>query len=44
MHDYIPDFIVPLQSEVHLIIGTKGYDPLEDVPSVPGRRSPERSS
>src|SRR5690606_10768056 len=33
MHDYIPDFIVRLQSALpqHLILETKGYDPLEEV-------------
>ena len=33
MHDYVPDFIVRLKSEPasHLILETKGYDPLEDV-------------
>ena len=33
MHDYVPDFIVRLtgQSACHLILETKGYDPLEEV-------------
>ena len=33
MHDYMPDFIVRLKSEppIHLIIETKGFDPLEEV-------------
>jgi type III restriction enzyme len=33
MHDYIPDFIVRLDSEneEYLIVETKGYDPLEEV-------------
>jgi type III restriction enzyme len=33
MHDYVPDFIVRLkgQSPRHLILETKGYDPLEEV-------------
>jgi type III restriction enzyme len=33
MHDYMPDFIVRLKTEppIHLILETKGYDPLEDV-------------
>jgi type III restriction enzyme len=33
MHDYVPDFIVRLNSSppVHLILETKGYDPLEEV-------------
>jgi type III restriction enzyme len=33
MHDYVPDFIIRLTSEpaCHLILETKGYDPLEEV-------------
>ncbi|MBK5282014.1 MAG: DEAD/DEAH box helicase family protein [Nitrospiraceae bacterium] len=33
MHDYVPDFIVRLidESPCHLILETKGYDPLEEV-------------
>ncbi|HLH40405.1 MAG TPA: hypothetical protein VKX39_14740 [Bryobacteraceae bacterium] len=33
MHDYIPDFIVKLKTTpaVHVIIETKGYDPLTEV-------------
>lgn len=33
MHDYIPDFIIKLKStpEAHLILETKGYDPLTEV-------------
>ena len=33
MHDYVPDFIVRLKSDQprHLILETKGYDPLEEV-------------
>jgi type III restriction enzyme len=33
MHDYVPDFIVRLKTrpQVHLILETKGYDPLQDV-------------
>jgi type III restriction enzyme len=33
MHDYVPDFIVRLDHETrpHLILETKGYDPLEEV-------------
>ena len=32
-HDYMPDFIVRLKTEppIHLILETKGYDPLADV-------------
>jgi hypothetical protein len=33
MHDYIPDFIVALRDspQAHLILETKGYDPLTEV-------------
>jgi type III restriction enzyme len=33
MHDYLPDFLIRLNTELpcHLILETKGYDPLEDV-------------
>jgi type III restriction enzyme len=33
MHDYVPDFIVRLNVEdrPHLILESKGYDPLEEV-------------
>jgi hypothetical protein len=33
MHDHMPDFIIRLRgdSPVHLILETKGYDPLEEV-------------
>ncbi len=33
MHDYMPDFIVQLKTDppVHLIVETKGFDPLGDV-------------
>lgn len=33
MHDYVPDFIVRLKGEParHVILETKGYDPLEDM-------------
>ena len=32
-HDYMPDFIIRLKTEppIHLILETKGYDPLADV-------------
>ncbi|MBS1851226.1 MAG: DEAD/DEAH box helicase family protein [Acidobacteria bacterium] len=32
-HDYMPDFVIRLKSEspVHMILETKGYDPLEEV-------------
>ena len=38
-HDYVPDFIVRLkrQPRVHLILETKGYDPLEEVKRPPPR-------
>ena len=33
MHDYIPDFIIRLKTtpEIHLILETKGFDPLTEV-------------
>jgi type III restriction enzyme len=33
MHDYIPDFIIKLKTtpEAHLILETKGFDPLTEV-------------
>ena len=33
MHDYVPDFIVRLKTTppVHLILETKGFDPLEEI-------------
>jgi type III restriction enzyme len=39
-HDYIPDFIVRLKTEptLHLILETKGYDPLESVKSAAAER------
>jgi type III restriction enzyme len=40
MHDYIPDFIVRLKTDptVHLILETKGYDPLEEVKRAAAER------
>jgi type III restriction enzyme len=40
MHDYLPDFIVRLRTKrpVHLILETKGYDPLEDVKRAAAER------
>jgi type III restriction enzyme len=40
IHDYIPDFIVRLNTErpVHLILETKGYDPLEEVKKAAAKR------
>ncbi len=40
MHDYVPDFIVRLNSSppVHLILETKGYDPLEEVKRAAAER------
>ena len=40
MRRYVPDFIVRLQSaaSVHLILETKGYDPLEEVKAQAARR------
>lgn len=39
-HDYVPDFIVRLKSEppVHLILETKGFDPLEEVKTAAAKR------
>jgi type III restriction enzyme len=33
MHDYLPDFLIRLKTDslCHLILETKGYDPLEEV-------------
>ena len=40
MHDYVPDFIIRLKTDpvVHLILETKGYDPLEDVKRAAAER------
>ena len=40
MHDYIPDFIVRFTSDapLHLILETKGYDPLADVKRAAAER------
>ena len=40
MHDYMPDFIVRLKTSpsVHIIIETKGYDPLADVKRAAAER------
>jgi type III restriction enzyme len=40
MHDYMPDFIVRLkvQPPVHVILETKGFDPLEDVKRAAAER------
>ena len=40
MHDYVPDFLVRLKMEApyHLILETKGYDPLEDVKRAAAER------
>ena len=39
-HDYLPDFVVQLicDEERHLILETKGYDPLEDVKTQAAQR------
>jgi type III restriction enzyme len=40
-HDYVPDFIVRLKSDGkprHLILETKGYDPLDEVKEAAARR------
>ncbi len=40
MHDYVPDFIVRLSADTprHLILETKGYDPLEEVKRAAAER------
>jgi type III restriction enzyme len=40
MHDYVPDFLVRLIGEqlCHVIVETKGYDPLEDVKRAAAER------
>jgi type III restriction enzyme len=40
MHDYVPDFIVRLKTDPasHLILETKGYDPLEEVKRAAAER------
>jgi type III restriction enzyme len=40
MHDYMPDFIIRLKSNssFHVILETKGYDPLEDVKRAAAER------
>ncbi|WHZ21912.1 MAG: Type III restriction-modification enzyme, helicase subunit [Nitrospira sp.] len=40
MHDYVPDFLVRLKAEPasHLILETKGYDPLEEVKRAAAER------
>jgi type III restriction enzyme len=37
-HNYIPDFIVRLTNGVHLILETKGHDPLEEVKTQAAKR------
>ncbi len=40
MHDYVPDFLVRLKTDPphHLILETKGYDPLEEVKRAAAER------
>ncbi|MEW6210480.1 MAG: BPTD_3080 family restriction endonuclease [Acidobacteriota bacterium] len=38
MHDYMPDFIIRLRVDLHLILETKGYDPLESVKRAAAER------
>ena len=40
MHDYMPDFIIRLKTDpaIHLILETKGYDPLEEVKKAAAER------
>lgn len=35
---YVPDFVIRLTNGVHLILKTKGHDPLEDVKAQAARR------
>ncbi len=39
-HDYVPDFVIRLKGTrpMHLILETKGYDPLSDVKSAAAKR------
>ena len=37
-HDYIPDFLIRLEGETHLILETKGHDPLAEVKVGAARR------
>jgi hypothetical protein len=39
-HDYVPDFLIQLkvQSRVHLILETKGYDPLAHIKAQAAQR------
>jgi type III restriction enzyme len=37
-HDYVPDFIVRLDNDVHLILETKGDDPLEEIKTAAAHR------
>jgi type III restriction enzyme len=37
-HDYVPDFLIKLIDGRHLILETKGYDPLEEVKVAAARR------
>jgi type III restriction enzyme len=40
MHDYMPDFIIRLKADppTHLILETKGFDPLEEVKRAAAER------
>ncbi len=37
-HEYFPDFLIRLRNGVHLILETKGHDPLEEVKAQAARR------
>lgn len=37
-HDYIPDFLIRLDNGVHVILETKGHDPLEEVKAAAAAR------
>ncbi len=38
LHSYVPDFIARLDNGVHLVLETKGHDPLEDVKTQAAER------
>jgi type III restriction enzyme len=38
LHNYVPDFIVRLDNGVHIVLETKGHDPLEDVKTQAAER------
>jgi type III restriction enzyme len=40
MHDYVPDFVIRLKTDppLHLVLETKGFDPLEEVKGAAAER------